>query len=181
MPELEFLIAEYEYLSKNAFASNEDRIKVFNYYLAAVATLIASGIVFDLNSSRELAILGYVFIILGILGIISILTLLRLRSAWVESVLAMNQIKQYVIKNSKSKNLASAFRWDTNTIPNVRKFWSVAYLTLVTIAFVSSISLSIGVTLLINSNDQSVALEVSIAIASVFFALENLLWFYMKS
>lgn len=177
MPELEFLIAEYNYLSQNAFAANEDRIKVFNYYLAAVGTLIASGIVFDLNSARELAILGYVFIVLGILGIISIFTLLRLRSAWTESVMAMNQIKQYVIQNSKSKNLASAFRWGTHTIPNTRKLWSVAYLTLVTIALVSSISISIGISLLVNSHSQKISLLSSIAIAAVVFLLENLMWF----
>lgn len=180
MPELEFLIAEYNYLSQNAFAANEDRIKVFNYYLAAVGTLIASGIVFDLNSARELAILGYVFIVLGILGIISIFTLLRLRSAWTESVMAMNQIKQYVIQNSKSKNLASAFRWGTHTIPDKRKLWSVAYLNLVTVALVSSISFSIGLTLLINSTDHKVSMFVSIAIAMIAFVLENVLWWSGK-
>lgn len=180
MKSLAFLIAEYEYLSQNAFQSNEDRVRVFNYYLAAVGTIIASGLVFDLDSNKENAILGYIFIALGFLGIISILTLIRLRAAWKDSVLAMNQIKAYIIDHSE-KNVSDAFKWNATTLPSLTKINSVGFLTLLTISIVSSIAFSIGITLVLQTQYENVALALSLLCGVIVFTFEVSLWFLLQA
>ena len=59
------------------------------------------------------------FILLTLLGTSTIMQLARLRAAWYESMLAMNQLKDYMM--SENKALVKAFRWKTSTLPSKYK------------------------------------------------------------
>lgn len=122
---------EFEYISATATQSNEDRAKVTSFYFVTVGSLIA-GILgaqfFDENNSN----LSYIyfgfslfFMILTVLGYLTVAQLARLRTAWRESVQAMNAIKDYYVQEIGG-NLDKAFIWKTDSIPDAYKPGSVA-------------------------------------------------------
>jgi hypothetical protein len=65
------------------------------------------------------------FVLLTLLGTSTIMQLARLRSAWYESMLAMNQIKAFAM--NQNPELKKAFRWKTETLPARYKVGSVSY------------------------------------------------------
>ncbi len=127
----DILIAEFEYVKDTASQAMEDRHKMVNYYLIivgvllnAVATLLTSGEDAEkLIMSEELiryATFSLLFT-LFILAILYLLKLIRLRLAWFESALAMNQIKDYYKKNVEILNLKPLpFRWTTSTLKKMK-------------------------------------------------------------
>ena len=70
----------------------------------------------------------------------SLLKLAKLRLAWIESVRAMCQIKEYYIQMCDEFQLTSAFRWTMETIPRAGKKWTVAFLIALAVALLSSAS-----------------------------------------
>jgi MFS family permease len=127
---------EFEYIATTATQSNEDRAKVTSFYFVTVGSLVA-GILgaqfFDKadGSNLEYVYLGFslFFGVLTILGYLTVAQLARLRTAWRESVHALNVLKEYYVKEVGG-NLGNAFLWKTDTIPAAYKPGSVAnYLT----------------------------------------------------
>jgi hypothetical protein len=86
------LTAEFNYAAGQAFQSNEDRVKVLNFYLGTGFTILVSAL-FDLQKPEYKAIFGMIFLGLTFFGFTSLLKLIRFRTAWESSLLAMNQIK----------------------------------------------------------------------------------------
>jgi len=126
----ELLAAEYNYISQTANQANEDRARVSSFYLIAVGSLVAALFgtqLFDADKFTQIVkiMFGGLFILLTLLGTSTILQLARLRSAWYESMLAMNQIKDFAMK--QSPELKQAFRWKTETLPAKYKTGSVSY------------------------------------------------------
>ena len=138
----EILTCEFEYAAQAAFQAHEDRIRVFNYYLATAGTLIAAVVLGDLNNSAHLTVFALLFSTLAILGILSLLKLAKLRLAWVDSVRTMCRIKDYYIETRDEAKLEKAFRWTADTIPSPGKKWSVAFLMALTVGFMSSASVT---------------------------------------
>jgi hypothetical protein len=137
----EILSREFEYAAQTAFQANEDRIRVFNYYLATAGTLIAAVALADLTKRTDLmAGFSLLFGGLAILGVVSFLKLAKLRLAWTDSVRAMCQIKEYYIQMCDEVQLERAFRWKMETIPPVGKKWTVALLMALSIGLLSSAS-----------------------------------------
>jgi hypothetical protein len=136
----EILSREFEYAAQTAFQAHEDRVRVFNYYLATAGTMIAAVVLADLTNSIHLAVFGLLFGGLTTLGFMSLLKLAKLRLAWADSVRAMCQIKEYYIQMCDEVQLTRAFRWKMETIPPVGKKWTVAFLMALTIDFLSSAS-----------------------------------------
>ena len=136
----DILIAEFEYAAQTAAQANEDRVNVVNYYFAAIGALLATVVLLDFQNASHLAVFGAITCGLGILGIMSVLKLAKLRLAWSDSVRAMCQIKEYYIRECSSRDLGSAFRWRSETIPAAAKKWSMAFLMAVTTALLSSVS-----------------------------------------
>src|SRR5215216_1500180 len=100
----ELLAAEYDYIAQTANQANEDRARVSSFYLIAVGSLVAALFgtqFFDPNSlSHSMTVnlmFSGLFTLLTLLGISTILQLARLRAAWYESMLAMNQLKDFMI------------------------------------------------------------------------------------
>ncbi|MGD2249676.1 MAG: hypothetical protein PVF58_14810 [Candidatus Methanofastidiosia archaeon] len=135
----EILCREFEYAAQSAFQANEDRVRVFNYYLATMGTMIAASVFADLTNSMYLEVFGLAIGILAILGFIFVLKLIKLRMSWKESVQAMCKIKEYYIENY-DESLKKAFEWKSKTIPSVGKINSVAFLMGLIIMTLSSAS-----------------------------------------
>jgi hypothetical protein len=126
----ELLAAEFDYIAQTAIQANEDRSRVSSFYLIAVGSLIAALLgtqLFDpekFTTPVKLAFSG-AFALLTLLGISTVLQLARLRAAWYESMLAMNQLKDFAMK--QSPELMQAFRWKASTLPRKYKKGSVSY------------------------------------------------------
>jgi hypothetical protein len=138
----EILTAEFEYIAGTASQANEDRARVTSFYLIAVGSLVAAlfstQLVEKSNTPTVRLLFSGLFLMLTFLGTTTVLQLARLRSSWFESMLALNQIKEYVIK--QDKHLAEAFRWRTKSMPPLYKVNSVSYHQTVQVAFLSGIT-----------------------------------------
>jgi hypothetical protein len=126
----ELLAAEYEYIAQTATQANEDRARVSSFYLIAVGSLVAALFgtqLFDSDKFTQIVKIMFsgLFVLLTLLGTSTIMQLARLRSAWYESMLAMNQIKDFAMK--QNPELKFAFRWKAETLPAKYKTGSVSY------------------------------------------------------
>lgn len=138
----ELLAAEYDYIAQTAAQAHEDRARVSSFYLIAVGSLLAamfSTQLFDpaFFSPATNLIFSGLFLLLTFLGTSTILQLARLRAAWYESALAMNQLKEYMV--SQNKSLAGAFRWTTGTLPPKYKTGSISYYQAVEVALIGGL------------------------------------------
>jgi hypothetical protein len=138
----ELLAAEFDYIAQTAIQANEDRARVSSFYLIAVGSLVAAMFgtqFFDPNFFSRTVNLMFsgLFILLTLLGGSTVMQLARLRAAWYESMLAMNQLKDYMM--SENKSLVNAFRWKTSTLPSKYKTKSVSYYQAVEVALISGL------------------------------------------
>ncbi len=138
----ELLAAEFDYIAQTAIQANEDRARVSSFYLVAVGSLVATLFGTQLFESdffsRDVSLMfGGLFVLLTALGFFTTMQLARLRAAWYDSALAMNQIKDFML--SQNETLASAFRWTTATLPPKHKTSSVAYFQTVEVALISGL------------------------------------------
>ena len=144
----ELLAAEYNYIAQTANQANEDRARVSSFYLIAVGSLLAALFGTQFFNTGSLAptisiMFSGLFVLLTLLGISTIMQLARLRSAWHESMLAMNQMKDYMI--SQHQELKQAFRWQTHTLPTKYKMNSVSYYQAVEVALIGGLMFGAGV------------------------------------
>ena len=138
----ELLAAEFNYIAQTAMQANEDRARVSSFYLIAVGSLGAAVFgtqyvdpqLFDIDADL---VFGILFILLTLLGSSTIMQLARLRAAWYESALAMNELKNYMIRYDPS--LEKAFRWKAQTLPEKYKKNSVSYYQAVEVALISGL------------------------------------------
>jgi hypothetical protein len=138
----ELLAAEFDYIAQTATQANEDRARVSSFYLIAVGSLAAamfSTQFFDPSFYSQTINLMFsgLFILLTLLGTSTIMQLARLRAAWYESMLAMNQLKDYMM--SENKSLVKAFRWKTSSLPPKYKMNSVSYFQAMEVAVISGL------------------------------------------
>jgi hypothetical protein len=77
------------------------------------------------------------FVLLTLLGTSTVLQLGRLRAAWYESMLAMNQIKDFAM--IQNPELIKAFRWTTDTLPPKYKKNSVSYFQAFEVSLISGL------------------------------------------
>ena len=138
----ELLAAEFDYIAQTAIQANEDRARVSSFYLIAVGSLVAAmfGTQYidpKLFSMDANLMFSGLFALLTLLGTSTVMQLARLRSAWYESALAMNQLKDYMM--SQNKTLSQAFRWKTSTLPSKYKIDSVSYYQATEVALISGL------------------------------------------
>ena len=138
----ELLASEFDYIAQTATQANEDRARVSSFYLIAVGSLVAAlfGTQFfdaaSFNFNVKIMFSG-LFLLLTMLGISTIMQLARLRAAWYESMMAMNQMKDFAI--AQRPELAGAFRWKTSTLPSKYKTASVSYYQAVEVALIGGL------------------------------------------
>jgi len=137
----ELLAAEYNYIAQTATQANEDRTSVISFFLIAVGSPLAAFFSTEMLGSSDLVTYGLfsgLFFILTVLGTTTILQLARLRAAWYESMLAMNHMKEFLIKNSEL-DISDAFRWRATTAPPRFKINSVSFYQAVEVAILSGL------------------------------------------
>ncbi len=144
------LRAELEYIAQTAFQADEDHARASSFYLVAVGSLVAAVLStqFVSRSTDPRAVawaFSLLFLVLTILGTLTVLQLARLRAAWYDSMLAMNQLKDYWIRRSKDKQLKQAFHWDTGSLPRRYKTSSVSYLQTLEVAILSGLTFGASV------------------------------------
>ena len=138
----ELLASEYDYITHTANQANEDRARVASFYLIAVGSLVAALFgtqLFDAEKYTNTVKIMFsgLFVLLTLMGTSTIMQLARLRGAWYEAMLAMNQIKDFAM--SQSPELTRAFRWTTNTLPPKYKKRSVSYFQAVEVSLISGL------------------------------------------
>jgi len=138
----ELLASEFDYIAQTASQANEDRARVSSFYLIAVGSLVAalfSTQLFDTDKFTQTVKIMFsgLFVLLTLLGTSTVLQLARLRTAWYESMLAMNQLKDFMME--QNPELAQAFRWKTNTLPPKYKKGSVSYFQAFEVAIISGL------------------------------------------
>lgn len=150
----ELLAAEYNYIAQTANQANEDRARVSSFYLIAVGSLIAAlfGTQFFMSGSFDPTVsimFSGLFLLLTLLGISTVMQLARLRAAWHESMLAMNQLKDFMVQ--QSPELASAFRWKTSTLPSKYKTNSVSFYQAAEVALIGGLMSGAGIFFLLQA------------------------------
>lgn len=138
----ELLAAEYNYIAQTASQANEDRARVSSFYLIAVGSLVAALFgtqLFDADKFTATVKIMFcgLFILLTLLGTSTVMQLGQLRSAWHESMMAMNQIKDFAMK--QNPELIEAFRWKTSTLPSKYKKGSVSHYQAVEVSLITGL------------------------------------------
>lgn len=138
----DILLVEYEHIASSAAQANEDRARVSSFYLVAVGSLVAALFSTQIfNTTSNFATLSLLFsglfLMLTLLGGVTVIQLARLRAAWYEAMIALNQIKEYAI--TKDKDLTKAFRWRRQTMPPLYKVNSVSYQQTLEVAVLSGL------------------------------------------
>ena len=150
----ELLAAEFDYIAQTAVQANEDRARVSSFYLIAVGSLVAALFgtqLFDnenFTSTVKFMFSG-LFILLTLLGTSTVIQLGRLRAAWHESMLAMNQLKDFAMH--QSPELIEAFRWKTTTLPSKYKKGSVSYFQAIEVSLISGLMFGASIFFLIQA------------------------------
>lgn len=142
----QIIAAEYGYVAQTAFQANEDRARAWQYFFVTFATLIAALLSTQVEGidQRQLYLTFVViFALLAALGLITILQLVRLRQAWLESVRAMNQIKERLIADDPA--VAAYFRWTNATVPAPFKLRSFGFLQALSVALLSGLAVGAAV------------------------------------
>ena len=150
----ELLAAEFDYIAQTAVQANEDRARVSSFYLIAVGSLVAALFgtqLFDnenFTSTVKFMFSG-LFILLTLLGTSTVIQLGRLRAAWHESMLAMNQLKDFAMR--QSPELIEAFRWKTTTLPSKYKKGSVSYFQAIEVSLISGLMFGASIFFLVQA------------------------------
>ena len=142
----QIITAEYGYVAQTAFQANEDRARAWQYFFVTFATLIAALLstqVDGINQDQLYCTFVVIFALLAALGVITILQLVRLRQAWLESVRAMNQIKERLIADDPA--LAAYFRWTNDNVPAPFKLRSFGFLQALSVALLSGLAVGAAV------------------------------------
>ncbi len=135
------LNAEFQYASDTAHQANDDRGKVFEVFLANIVTLVSAAILPTVFNVDNKVIFILVFSGLFMFGVITLFQLTRTRVAWVSSIKAMNQIKDYYIKHNK--DLEGAFKWRIASIPKTDSKSSIIFVQSVSIMILNSLNVSL--------------------------------------
>ena len=174
----ELLAAEFNYIAQTAIQANEDRARVSSFYLIAVGSLVAAMFGAQYIDSTFLSIdvnilFSGLFVLLTLMGTSTIMQLARLRSAWYESALAMNQLKDYMM--GQNQTLTQAFRWTTSTLPSKHKKDSISYYQAIEVALISGLMFGAAIFFLqqatLSLGSLSLIPAAVLGIASVFVQL----------
>ncbi len=171
----EILMHEFEYAQSTAEQAQDDRTAILNLYLLLVGGV--GSIIVGLGQSSSLSlprgVYAIIFALLGVIGVFILFKLVRLRQAWYDSVLAMNQIKDFYL--DKFPDLEKAFRWRTKTIPSLGKIGTITFGLSLLVMIIDSVSVAVAVYFL-NLRLANNEYAVSAFAAIVFLAWQ--MWFY---
>ena len=175
----EILIAEYNYIAQTAFQANEKSARVTSFDITAIGSLIAPLITTQFAITPDKLIWFYwgfagLFAALAFRGMLTILELARLRSAWFESILAMNQIKNYYFEHFEQ--IKEAFIWHAETAPKKFKINSVGFMLVTQVAILSAAALGASVFFSLEAISGNLMFIPAIFCGVVFFIYQLILY-----
>lgn len=159
------LIAEFEYAASSAHDAVEDRARIFDRYLLFCGGAIVTGVgaIYQLNQIGAKSVIEPLavgaFLLTGLLGFVFLRTFVRLRQAFVGSMIVMSKIKEYYLYHLRAEapHLDIAFDWRLRTVPETDRRFTVSYLMAHLVASIDSLSFGVGafvlVELILNKND----------------------------
>ncbi len=139
----DFIVAEYNYMADAAHQAQENRVRCSEYFIVVISSFITAIFAFRTsggpNASAEYSqIFALLFLIIFVIGACNILQLCKLRLAWHESVMAMNDIKEGLIQ--AAPGIAPLFAWRKGTVLHSFKPFSISFILAVQISFLSGIA-----------------------------------------
>lgn len=140
----EVLKQEFAYARDTALQANGDRTQVVSLYLllvGGVGSVLLGLPALGQGAGLKVSPRAYALVLaaLALLGVFSVLEIVKLRRAWHDSVLAMNQIKDFYLLHFP--DLAPAFRWRTASIPASGALWTISFDLVLLVAFIDSLAL----------------------------------------
>ena len=184
------LLEEFNYAATTAYQAMEDRARMFNMYLLVVGILgSAFGAIYPLGGGAARSfiqpIAAVVLFAAGVAGIAFFVLLIRLRQAFRQSLITMNVIKEFYIREFQKQmpSVVYAFRWRLKGIPAGESRGSATYIVCHMVGFIAALCFAgcvfMGNELLAGAipatQIQSLGLWQSILAASVVF-LVILIW-----
>jgi len=173
------LHAEFSYAARATLQADEDRVKVFTYFMTSVGALVATLKLTSPGDYKELLAFGLILAGLSIFGFLSLLQLVKLRLAWLDGVRTMCLIKEHYLESVQGRAHDAAFRWRSETIPRPERKWSVAFLMALLISLASSASAGGAALLLMTAglgSAKPIASGLAIAVTALVFSAQILLW-----
>jgi hypothetical protein len=173
------LAAEYNYAAQTAFQANEDRARVTSYYLVTVGSFLAAILSTQFITAPGPLVFGgfsLLFLLISAMGLITLLQLIRLRSAWHDSIQAMNQIKDFYIQNTPNYPLGQAFRWRTESIPSKSKTSSISFLLTLEVSLLGTLAFGAAISFLVKAFSAS-QVWLGLLAGPLFLAVQLLLYF----
>jgi len=138
-----FITAEFGYIANTAFQAHEDRARVSEFFLISFGTFLAallSAKFSGLEQNLIFTIFSILLVMIALLGVATLAELTRLRLAWLESVTAMNGMKDEMLEFAP--DLENFFRWKTDSIPPAYKPWSVGFIKALEVSVLSGLCLA---------------------------------------
>ena len=186
------LLEEFNYASLTAYQSMEDRARISSLYYLLLGAL-ASGLLAIYQSggsthnySQPLVVA--ILVLAGLLSITFFEKIIRGRAAYRESLICMNVIKEFYIKQFEQDmpHIQEAFRWRLKTIPAGESIKTVTFAISALIALMGSICLGMAVLLGLAPevvvNPGSAGPIPYLVSAVVFLAILLLyIWYYRRS
>jgi hypothetical protein len=169
----EILKLEFEYARETAAQAQNDRTTVVNLYLilvGGVGSLLLAIPAFAQADQFNLPpqAIGLLFILIAVLGFLTLFKLIRLRQAWHESAVAMNQIKQYYLDHFYG--LDAAFHWHMQSIPAHDKPWTITFILSLMVVLIDSAAFGGGIYLLaLPFRLLALSLAVALTVLAFFF------------
>jgi len=149
LPAHEILELEFEYARVTASEAMNDRHTIVNFYLLLTGVVL-SAVVGLFGAAKPTGIVeghlpyaGTVLLwALCIVGWLYLLQIVRLRQAWLDSAMTMNQIKDFYAANVAqfdAQEFGKAFRWRTDTLPRPQALWTIHFFSAALIALLNSL------------------------------------------
>ncbi len=186
------LLEEFNYASLTAYQSMEDRARVSSLYYLLLGAL-ASGVlaVYQLDVNNHNASHPLVIALLALAGVLSFTffeKILRLRNAYRESLICMNVIKEFYIRQFQRQmpQIEHAFRWRLKTIPPGERIGSVTFAISALIAvmgsfcFAAAILVSMNPNIIAHPGDTSIQAYL-ISLATFVIILLIHIWYYRRA
>lgn len=140
------LLEEFNYAATTAYQAMEDRARMFNMYLLVVGILgSAFGAIYPLGGSAARSfiqpIAAVVLFAAGVAGIAFFVLLIRLRQAFRQSLITMNVIKEFYIREFQKQmpSVVYAFRWRLKGIPAGESRGSATYIVCHMVGFIAAL------------------------------------------
>ena len=140
------LLEEFNYAATTAYQAMEDRARMFNMYLLVVGILgSAFGAIYPLGGGAARSfiqpIAAVVLFAAGVAGIAFFVLLIRLRQAFRQSLITMNVIKEFYIREFQKQmpSVVYAFRWRLKGIPAGESRGSATYIVCHMVGFIAAL------------------------------------------